>query len=171
MTNQLRGLVDARDAKKLSICGAVKTKEAGCREEVCLRKAYDATLGLFRDHFDSGVFSSALHSLAGDGIHPLLDLQGVEVVESSFSTRKLLLPSTVSTESYATSFEHSVINSDVPRFYPTYISGQLCHSKNSFDSWEQSHGTLKECCDAHFSWDLEACCSSLNMGGCKEKVS
>ena len=62
--------------------------------------------------------------------------------------------------------EFQPIHTDVPRFYPTYISGQLCHSKSSFDSWEQSHETLKDCCEALFSWDYDACCNSSNMGGC-----
>lgn len=62
--------------------------------------------------------------------------------------------------------EFQPIHTDVPRFYPTYISGQLCHSKSSFDSWEQSHETLQDCCEAHFSWDYDACCNSSNMGGC-----
>ena len=67
----------------------------------------------------------------------------------------------------AATFEYSATTTDTPRFYPTYLPGQLCHSKTIFDSWEESHGTLKECCEAFFSWDYEACCSSLDMGGCE----
>ena len=52
------------------------------------------------------------------------------------------------------------------RFYPTYLPGQLCHLKDTFDSWESSYRTLKECCDAHFPGDRDACCGSLEMGGC-----
>ncbi|KAL9184816.1 LOW QUALITY PROTEIN: hypothetical protein ACHAXT_002593 [Thalassiosira profunda] len=52
------------------------------------------------------------------------------------------------------------------RFYPTYLPGQLCHSKDTFDSWESSYRTLRECCDAHFPGDRDACCGSLDMGGC-----
>jgi len=165
MSNQLRGLIGPHEAN-LNICGVVLTKEADCREETCLRDAYDKVVGHFQGHFYSGVFSSVLHSLARDDLRPLLDFQAVEIAASSFTTRKLLLPSTVPTEDEAIAFEYSVTTSDVPHFYPTYISGQLCHSKTLFESWEQSHGTLKECCEAHFSWDFEACCSSLNMGGC-----
>jgi len=72
----------------------------------------------------------------------------------------------VATEDEATMAEYSVITSDKPRFYATYVYGQLCHSKTLFDSWEKSHVTLKECCHAHFSWDYDACCRSLDMGGC-----
>ena len=61
------------------------------------------------------------------------------------------------TEEEVLSLEYSSVVSDVPRFYPTFISGQLCHSKTSFDAWEESHDTLKECCQTHFSWDYEEC--------------
>ena len=61
------------------------------------------------------------------------------------------------TEEEVLSLEYSSVVSDVPRFYPTFISGQLCHSKKSFDAWEESHDTLKECCQTHFSWDYEEC--------------
>lgn len=54
----------------------------------------------------------------------------------------------------------------IPRFYPTWIRGELCNSKEVFDDWEDSYLTLKECCESHFSWDMLACCSSSNMGGC-----
>jgi hypothetical protein len=55
---------------------------------------------------------------------------------------------------------------DVPRFFPTWIGGQLCNSKHSFESWEESYLTLKECCEAHFLWEYSACCASSDMGGC-----
>jgi hypothetical protein len=54
----------------------------------------------------------------------------------------------------------------LPRFYPTWIRGQLCSTKESFDDWEESYLSLSECCESHFSWDFIACCSSTNMGGC-----
>ena len=164
-SSKLRGLYGSQETK-LNICGVVMTKEAGCRNEACLRDLYDKVVGPFQGHFYSGVFASVLHALSKDDLDPSLGLQGVEVVPSSFTTRKLLLPSTVPTDDESLSSDYPVTASDAPRFYPTYISGQLCHSKTLFDSWEQSHGTLKECCEAHFSWDYEACCNSLNMGGC-----
>lgn len=57
-------------------------------------------------------------------------------------------------------------SSSISRFYPTWIGGQLCSSKELFDTWEDSYLTLKECCEAHFAWDYSGCCASLNMGGC-----
>jgi len=166
LTNQLRGLVGHEDTK-LSICGVVMTKETGCRDELCLRNTYDKVVGPFQEYFYSGEFKSVLRSSPGNELHPALGLQKVEVVASSFTTRKLLLPSTVPTEDEATSLEeYSSTTSSTPRFYPTFLSNQLCHSKTIFDSWEQSYVTLEECCKAHFSWDFETCCSSLNMGGC-----
>jgi hypothetical protein len=52
------------------------------------------------------------------------------------------------------------------RFYPTWIRGQLCSAKETFDDWEDSYSSLEECCESHFSWDYSACCGSRNMGGC-----
>lgn len=167
LSNKLRGLTDHREAN-LSICGIVVTKESGCKEEACLRDTFDKVVVPFQSYFYSGVFSSVLHALAGDDSHPFPDLRSVEVEVSSFTTRKLLLPSTATSSKLndETMFQYSATASDTPRFYPTYISGQLCQSKTAFDSWEQSHSSLKECCEAFFIWDFEACCSSLGMGGC-----
>lgn len=167
-TNHLRGH-DQPHRVNLNICGVVVTKERDCKEEICLRDSFDKVVVPFQDYFYNGVFSSVLQTLAGYDARPLLDLRAVEVEESSFMTRKLLLPRTASLTKPVdgtTSIEDFAINGDMPRFYPTYISGQLCHSKTKFDSWEESHATLKECCKAFFSWDFEACCSSLDMGGC-----
>ncbi|KAL7536874.1 hypothetical protein ACHAXR_007451 [Thalassiosira sp. AJA248-18] len=169
LTTQLRGLADPNETT-LNVCGVVVTKEAECREEGCLKDSFDRVEGPFREYFDNGEFASALHSFAEDNLHPLLGLRAIEVVGSSFATRKLLLPSTVTSskpiEDEATLLAYSATTADTPRFYPTYISGQLCHSKTLFDSWEESFGTLKECCESFFSWDYDVCCSSLNMGGC-----
>jgi len=62
--------------------------------------------------------------------------------------------------------QYSTTSSQMPRFYPTFVLGQLCNSKISFDSWEESYGSLEECCTTHFSWNYEACCKSKGMGGC-----
>merc|ERR1719401_85488 len=37
--------------------------------------------------------------------------------------------------------------------------GAPCYSKASsaFESWEESHATLADCCEAAFSWDYDAC--------------
>jgi hypothetical protein len=159
-TNKLRGRVALQD-DKLTICGVVATKETSCSNETCLRDTYDKVIGPFESHVYSRAFSTSLHSSAGDG------LQMAKVVASSLTTRKLVFPSTVPTEDKsAAANEHFANNKDTPRFYPTYIFGTLCHSKTLFDSWEQSYTSLKDCCESHFSWDLAACCSSLNMGGC-----
>jgi hypothetical protein len=56
----------------------------------------------------------------------------------------------------------------IPRFYPTWVRGELCSSKEVFDDWEDSYATLQECCESHFSWDMSACCSTKEMGGCKK---
>ena len=55
------------------------------------------------------------------------------------------------------------------RFYPTWIRGQLCGAKETFDDWEDSYVSLEECCESHFSWDFSACCGSRNMGGCSSR--
>jgi len=164
-SNQLRGFIGS-SGDNLNICGEVVTK-AECTEELCLREAFDDVVVPFQSYFYNKAFSSALYLASRDSLHPL------HVVVSSFIARKLLLPSTVSSSkprkneaiSTKTSAAHSTFT-ETPRFYPTYVAGELCLSKTSFDSWEESHGTLKECCEAFFSWDFEECCSSLNMGGC-----
>jgi len=168
ISNQLRGVISLNEPK-LSICGVVVTKETRCREETCLEDAFDKVVASFQGYFYNGVFSSVLRALSRDGLRPFLDLKEVEVVASSFKTKRPLLPSTASTfkaTDGTTSTEYVVERVETPRFYPTYISGQLCHSKTMFDDWEESFETLKECCESFFSWDFEACCSSLNMGGC-----
>jgi len=171
MENQPRRLVIGRHESKLNICGVVVTKEPICKEETCLRDAFEKIVVPFEDHFYNGAFSSALYSSSGHNFPHLLDLQAFEqVVVSSFRTRDLFAPSTATipiSKHEATSSEYSTRSSDAPpRFYPTYIPGQLCHLKTMFDSWEESYGTLNECCEVFFRWDIEACCSSLNMGGC-----
>lgn len=160
ISNQLRSLADS-SGENLNICGVVTTKEAECKEELCLRKAFDKVVVPFQSYFYGQLFSVMLHPMSRNTVHPL------HVVSSSFIARKLLLPSTVTSispkESAAT--VHSTFT-ETPRFYPTYLAGELCHSKTSFESWEESYETLRECCEAVFSWDFEACCSSLDMGGC-----
>jgi len=160
VTNKLRGLSSSQESKT-TICGVVVTKETLCSDEACLRANYEKVLGTFEDYVNSRMFLSSLHSSVGDGLHTV-DLRMAEVVALSLTTRKLVFPSNASKDA---ANEHSA-NKDTPRFYPTYISGTLCHSKTLFDSWEKSYGSLKDCCEAHFSWDFAACCSSLNMGGC-----
>jgi hypothetical protein len=126
----------------------------------------------------------------------VIDMRNVEVVTSSLTTRKLMFSSSAGVASSkdvvtdVTTEDPAMIEvrpqlrphakkeekddaTDTPhhpraphRYYPTYVRGKLCQSKSTFDSWEQSHATLRECCDSHFSWDLTACCGSLDMGGC-----
>jgi len=54
---------------------------------------------------------------------------------------------------------HHIDHSDTtaPRYYATYIKGQLCSSKNSFDSWETSYDSLERCCEEVFFFDLDEC--------------
>jgi len=165
--NQLRGFAGS-SGNSLKICGVVVTK-AECKEELCLREAFDNVVVPFQSYFYNRAFSSVLHSISDDMLHPL------HAVVSSFMARKLLLPSTVTSsnsrkdgaisQKKAAATVHSTFT-ETPRFYPTYITNELCHSKTSFDSWEESYGTLRECCEVFFSFDFEACCSSLDMGGC-----
>ena len=169
---KLRGgfpnVISSQDASVT--CGKVTTKESGCREEACLMDTVQKVVSSFQGYFDNGGFSNAMHSIADDRMQPHRTLQSIEVIASSFTTKKLLLPSTIisdkSADDIETTSDHSVTSSDVPNFYPTWISGQLCNSKTSFDSWEESFTTLAECCKAHYSWDYSACCKSYNMGGC-----
>jgi len=166
-TNQMRGVAAPRE---INICGVVTTKESECRDEICLRNSYRAILGLFKHYFDSKEFTLELqHFRTEDGSQPLLAFRSAKAVASSFMVRKLSIPPAITmaepTNGKAAEFEDSSITSDYPRFYPTYISGELCRSKTSFSSWEEPYETLKECCKAHFSWDYDVCCSSLKFGG------
>mmetsp|Transcript_5837 Transcript_5837/g.10684 ORF Transcript_5837/g.10684 Transcript_5837/m.10684 type:complete len:191 (-) Transcript_5837:1266-1838(-) len=99
MANQPRGFVIGRHESKLNIRGAVVvTKGPECKEETCLRDAFDEIVVPFEGHFYNGAFSSALYSSSGHGFPPLLDLQSFEqVAVSSFRTRKLFAPSTATT--------------------------------------------------------------------------
>jgi len=48
-------------------------------------------------------------------------------------------------------------------FYPAYgKDGKLCDSKlaSAFETWENNYSTLDECCDVHFSYNLQSCKSS-----------
>lgn len=179
-SNQLRGLV--RFPKDhLNICGVVVAKEAECKEAHCLREAFEKIVLPFRDYVYTEAFSSVRHLLSRDTLHPLRDSRSeVGVVVKSFMTKELFLPSDVASskprKDKAATSESSATGigilsfpptyTETPRFYPTYISGELCRSKISVDSWEDSYGTLRECCEVFFSFDFQACCSSLNMGGC-----
>lgn len=55
-------------------------------------------------------------------------------------------------------------------FYPTWISGALCDAKSadSFNSWETTYTTLKQCCQANFNWGTkyDECCATAGLGGC-----
>lgn len=84
----------------------------------------------------------------------------------SESTRSTDAPAAATDDGYEPLLQDSLTSTDGKRFYPTYIPGQLCHSKQTFDSWEEHYGTLRECCEERFSWDIEECCNSLDMGGC-----
>jgi len=50
-------------------------------------------------------------------------------------------------------------NNAMPRFYATWDSSSLCSSKSTaaFESWEESYGSLEECCEVRFSWDFDNC--------------
>lgn len=45
------------------------------------------------------------------------------------------------------------------RYYATYDEGRPCKSKSisEFEQWDESFGTLEECCEVSFSWDYDAC--------------
>ncbi|KAL7460277.1 hypothetical protein ACHAXS_000740 [Conticribra weissflogii] len=47
----------------------------------------------------------------------------------------------------------------MPRFYATWDSSSLCSSKSTaaFESWEESYGSLEECCEVRFGWDFDNC--------------
>merc|ERR1711862_129083 len=53
-------------------------------------------------------------------------------------------------------------DSTAPRYYATYIKGQLCGKKLSFDTWETAYHTLEECCEENFYFDIEECLKSKN---------
>jgi len=53
-------------------------------------------------------------------------------------------------------------DSTAPRYYATYIKGQLCGKKLSFDTWETAYHTLEECCEENFYFDSEECLKSKN---------
>ena len=44
------------------------------------------------------------------------------------------------------------------KYYPTY-SEDTCSSKSAgaFEKWEESFGSLEDCCKAMFSWDVDTC--------------
>lgn len=145
------------------------TQEAGCREEACLMDTVQKVVSSFQSYFDNGGFSSAMYPIANDRMQPHCTLRSVEAIASSFTTKKLLLPLTIISDKSAddseTTSHHTVTSSNVPNLYQTWISGQLCNSKTSFDSWKESFAALAECCKAHYSWEYSACCNSYNMGG------
>lgn len=161
---QLRGMTDS----PLNVCGVVTTKEAECRDDICLMETFKRVVNPFQNYFDDGKFSSVLQTLADNASPPLSHLRDVEAITSTYTTNKLLLPSTLNSarglEDDVTSFDSDASN--LTRFYPTWVGGQLCNSKTSFDTWEESYGTLRDCCLSHFSWDYTACCESSDMGGC-----
>ena len=45
------------------------------------------------------------------------------------------------------------------RYYASYSGDKMCSSKDfsSFEIWEESFGSLEDCCHMAFSWDLNAC--------------
>ncbi|KAL3782315.1 hypothetical protein HJC23_001923 [Cyclotella cryptica] len=53
-------------------------------------------------------------------------------------------------------------------YYPTWTSGSLCDRKpqDSFEVWDLTYTSLKECCKDKFAWDYDNCCQSSGMGGC-----
>ena len=161
-------------ARRLTtVCGTVTTKEA-CREELCLKNAFNSVSQKFKSYFENNEFSSQLlQSLSSDMHRSLARLESVEVAKNSFVTKNLLLPLTVTSSPSRIAnhrdgkpLDNFTTSSHANRFYPTFVSGQLCQSKNSFDSWEVSYETLKECCSTHFFWDYEGCCKAEGMGGC-----
>ena len=51
------------------------------------------------------------------------------------------------------------------RYYPSYADGgESCSTKSTEEigSWETSYDTLRECCDASFGWDYDACMNNGN---------
>ena len=49
------------------------------------------------------------------------------------------------------------------RYYATYGSESSCTSKTveNFESWEESFGSLEECCSLLFSYDYDGCMSNV----------
>jgi len=170
-------------SSRTNVCGTVTGEEA-CREEQCLKNAFKRVSSKFKGFFDDKEFSSQLlRSLSRDtsASGSLARLESVDVAKNSFVTKNLLLPLTVTSSPSPSrivdrqndkplEYSSSTTSSQSNRFYPTFVSGQLCRSKYSFDidSWEESYETLKECCKTHFFWDYEACCKTETegMGGC-----
>eukprot|EP00986_Skeletonema_menzelii_P004835 scaffold1697_cov108-Skeletonema_menzelii.AAC.1 len=170
-SNEFASLSASRLTK---VCGTVTTKEA-CRDELCLKNAFKSVSQKFKIFFEENEFASRLlQSLSSDMSRSLARVKSVEVAKNSFVTKNLLLPLTVtSSPSRIVShrddkppIDNATTSSHANRFYPTFVSGQLCQSKNSFDSWEVSYETLEECCSTHFFWDYEGCCKAEGMGGC-----
>lgn len=153
-----------------TVCGTVTTKGA-CREEICLRNTFNIVSSKLKGFFDNSEFSFQLRSRLRDESHSLAHMESVAAATNSFVTKKLLLPLTATTSHIADHqddkpLQYSTTTSQTPLFHPTFVFGQYCNSKISFDSWEVSYETLEECCTTHFSWDYEACCKSKGMGGC-----
>ncbi|KAL7527011.1 hypothetical protein ACHAWF_001999 [Thalassiosira exigua] len=46
------------------------------------------------------------------------------------------------------------------RYYATWEPARLCSAKATFDAWEDSYGSLEECCDEVFAWDYAECLKS-----------
>lgn len=74
---------------------------------------------------------------------------------------------TVATSATTSAANSVVITTVAPlRYYASWTSGQLCSAKATFDTWETSYFSLKECCTEKFNYSYEACCQSSEMGGC-----
>ena len=79
-------------------------------------------------------------------------------------------PATASTTTTSTTsgIASSATTTTTPsvKYYATWQSGKLCNVKNTFESWEQTFGSLKECCTKQFAYVYNDCCNSAGMGGC-----
>mmetsp|Transcript_13591 Transcript_13591/g.29553 ORF Transcript_13591/g.29553 Transcript_13591/m.29553 type:complete len:199 (+) Transcript_13591:127-723(+) len=71
-------------------------------------------------------------------------------------------PAAAPTLNAASSISSTSAEGDI-RYYATYAEGESCSSKSiaSFESWEESHASLEDCCDVAFSWDYDSCMGTL----------
>jgi len=153
MLQNLRGL--SPHGNIYSTCGIATSRCNNCKDKSCLTEEFDKVSLSLRNFLESPGFLLHLYR------NQLPSLQDVFVVDSSFTKMEPFLPTTVTPDNFHQSEESDFVNSlGEVRFYPTWIAGQLCNSKSSFENWEESYSTLAECCKAHFSWDQESC---LNM--------
>ena len=76
-----------------------------------------------------------------------------------------VLPQELATLIMSASAEMPSLSTSGRRYYPSYADGgESCSTKSTEEigSWETSYDTLRECCDASFGWDYDACMNNGN---------